>query len=107
MIRALTLVFALLAVPAAAPESSWQRHASPIKDDLHNIFFVDDKQGWIVAHQSGAVLHTTDGGASWQVQARLGEGFLESIHFVDARNGGRLWIVGKGGTILSRRCGSG
>jgi photosystem II stability/assembly factor-like uncharacterized protein len=64
MIRALTLVLTLLAVPAAAPEPSWQRHPCPVKDVLHNAFFVDDKQGWILAHQSGAVLHTTDGGTS-------------------------------------------
>jgi photosystem II stability/assembly factor-like uncharacterized protein len=102
MIQALTLLLALLVVPAAAPEPSWQRHASPVTDDLHNAFFVDDKQGWILAHQSGAVLHTTDGGASWKVQARLGEGFLESIHFVDARNG---WICGDKGRLYRTRNG--
>jgi photosystem II stability/assembly factor-like uncharacterized protein len=66
MIRALTLVFALLAVPAATPESSWQRHASPVKDDLHNAFFVDGKQGWIVGDTNqadpGVLFETLDGG---------------------------------------------
>jgi photosystem II stability/assembly factor-like uncharacterized protein len=100
MIQVLPLLFALL----AAPEPSWQRHASPVTDDLHNAFFVDDSHGWILAHQSGAVLHTTDGGASWKVQARLGEGFLESIHFVDARTG---WICGDKGRLYRTRNGGG
>ena len=93
MIQLLPLLFALLAAPA---EPSWQRHASPVTDDLHNAFFVDDSNGWILAHQSGAVLHTTDGGASWKVQARLGEGFLESIYFLDTRTG---WICGDKGRL--------
>lgn len=98
MIQALSLLFALL----AAPEPAWQRHASPVTDDLHNAFFVDGSQGWIVAHQSGAVLHTLDGGASWKVQARLGEGFLESIYFLDARTG---WICGDKGRVYRTRNG--
>lgn len=102
MIRALPLLFALLAAPAAVPEPSWQGHASPVTDDLHNAFFVDDEHGWILAHQSGAVLHTTDGGAIWKVQARLGEGFLESIYFLDARNG---WICGDKGRLYLTRNG--
>lgn len=80
----------------AAPEPSWQRHASPVTDDLHAAFFVDDSRGWILAHQSGAVLRTVDGGATWTVQARLGEGFLESIRFVDERTG---WICGDKGRL--------
>lgn len=92
MIQILPLLFALL----AAPEPSWQRHMSPVADDLHNAFFVDGSNGWILAHQSGAVLHTTDGGANWKVQARLGEGFLESIYFLDARTG---WICGDKGRL--------
>lgn len=95
MIQILPLLFALL----AAPEPSWQRwqrQASPVTDDLHNAFFVDDSNGWILAHRSGAVLHSTNGGASWKVQARLGEGFLESIYFLDARTG---WICGDKGRL--------
>lgn len=96
MIRTLLLAFALLATPAAAPEPSWERHASPVTDDLHNAFFVDGSNGWILAHQSGAVLHTVDGGASWKVRAWLGKGFLESIYFLDARTG---WICGDKGRL--------
>jgi len=86
----------LLSLVLATPESSWQRHASPVTDDLHAAFFVDGSRGWVLAHQSGAVLHTVDGGATWTVQARLGEGFLESIQFVDERTG---WICGDKGRL--------
>lgn len=90
MIRALTLLLLL------ASASGWQRHASPVPDDLHTAFFASDSTGWVVAHQSGAVLQTRDGGATWQVQTKLGPGFLESIHFLDARTG---WICGDKGRL--------
>lgn len=96
MIRALSLLLLLGAPPAPTPEPAWQRHASPVADDLHDVFFLDDAHGWIVAHQSGAVLRTADGGATWSVQARLEPGFLESVRFVDARMG---WICGDRGRL--------
>lgn len=35
---------------------------------LHDIHFVDDKEGW-AAGDDGVVLHTIDGGATWERQA--------------------------------------
>jgi photosystem II stability/assembly factor-like uncharacterized protein len=86
----------LLTVLLATAEPSWQRHASLVTDDLHAAFFLDDSKGWVLAHQSGAVLRTVDGGATWTVQAHLGEGFLESIQFLDERTG---WICGDKGRL--------
>ena len=96
MIRALPFLLLLATTPTSSPEPAWQRHASPLADDLHDVFFLDDAHGWIVAHSSGAVLRTVDGGATWSVQARLEPGFLESVRFVDARNG---WICGDKGRL--------
>jgi hypothetical protein len=36
MIRAFSLLFLLTSAPA------WQNHASPVPDDLHTAFFVED-----------------------------------------------------------------
>jgi photosystem II stability/assembly factor-like uncharacterized protein len=84
------------AVPA--PAAGWQTHAAPIEVTLHNGLFLDDVRAWIISHQGGQVLRTVDGGVTWQTAATLGEGFLETIHFVDA---GRGFLVGDGGRLLA------
>lgn len=76
--------------------TNWNHHLSPVDDDLHNIFFVNHSHGWIVTHSAGTVLHTTNGGNSWEVQARFQPGYLESLYFVDANYG---WICGEEGKI--------
>lgn len=83
---------------SAATELGWQAHAAPIEATLHNGFFLDDTRAWLISHQSGQVLRTVDGGATWQTAVALGEGFLEAIHFVDA---GRGFLAGDGGRVLA------
>lgn len=46
---------------------SWQQVASPVSSDLVQVRFVDDRNGWIVGHDS-LVMHSADAGKSWQVQ---------------------------------------
>lgn len=46
---------------------SWQQVASPVSSDLVQVRFRDERNGWIVGHDA-LVMHTTDGGDSWQVQ---------------------------------------
>lgn len=46
---------------------SWQQAAVPVSSDLVAVHFVDAKQGWVTAHD-GVVLHTADGGTTWQLQ---------------------------------------
>ena len=46
---------------------SWQQVDSPVSSDLVQVRFRDARNGWIVGHDS-VVLHTSDGGDSWQVQ---------------------------------------
>lgn len=72
-----------------APPAAW-----PVgfREDanLLDVFFLDDRLGWAVGER-GTVLHTRDGGRSWQHQ-ETGVGCrLESIHFADPQHG---WIVG-------------
>lgn len=47
--------------------ATWQQATVPVSVDLTALFFVDAKQGWAVGHE-GVVLHTADGGASWELQ---------------------------------------
>lgn len=46
---------------------NWRQAAVPTSVTLTGVYFVDGRQGWAVGH-SGVVLHSADGGASWQKQ---------------------------------------
>ena len=46
---------------------TWQQVASPVSSDLTQVRFADDRNGWIVGHDS-LVMHSGDAGLSWQVQ---------------------------------------
>ena len=47
--------------------ATWKQSPVPVSSDLTAVYFVDPKQGWVVGHD-GVVLHTADGGDSWQLQ---------------------------------------
>jgi photosystem II stability/assembly factor-like uncharacterized protein len=47
--------------------ATWKQSPVPVSSDLTAVFFIDDKQGWVVGHD-GVVLHTGDGGDKWDVQ---------------------------------------
>ena len=57
---------------------------------------VSSRQAWAVTGK-GVIIHTTDGGHHWTVQASRVTGSLASVDFVDARHG---WVGGAGGVIL-------
>ena len=79
-------------------QTVWQKHQSPTSDTLHNAFFVSERNGWAISHQSGLVLQTKNGGKTWTILARLGESYLESIYFVDKKHG---WICGENGRVFN------
>ena len=54
-------------------------------------------QGWAVG-DSGTVLMTTDGGATWKKQFVGAQSSLTQVFFVDARTG---WVAGSAGTLLA------
>jgi RNA polymerase sigma factor (sigma-70 family) len=60
--------------------------------NLHDVFFVDDRHGWIVGAK-GLCLATRDGGVSWEVQETGSAASLRCVRFQDAQNG---WICGDG-----------
>ena len=75
----------------------WDKHKSPLTETWHNAFFISYSKGWAILHQTGLVLQTTDRGKTWIVQARLGEGYLESIFFTDEKSG---WVCGEQGRLF-------
>ena len=85
---------------------SWTQQISGTSDDLTSVDFVDRWNGWAVggtdAHswppdQTRTILHTGDGGLTWEMQLNPSGSFLEDVEFVDSLSG---WAVGDGGTIL-------
>lgn len=65
-------------------------------DDLFGVSFPDANNGWACGRW-GTILHTADGGSTWEKQKSTTTYTLSSICFADARNG---WAVGDKGTIL-------
>jgi photosystem II stability/assembly factor-like uncharacterized protein len=78
----------------------WQQAKVPVSSDLVAAHFPSASQGWAVGHD-GVILHTADGGKSWQRQrdGRPDEADvpLLDVWFRDERNG---YAVGAFGTLL-------
>jgi len=64
--------------------------------NINSIFFTDKNSGWAVGNE-GTILHTIDGGNSWNKQESKSSNDLNSVTFTDSDNG---WAVGNSGTIL-------
>jgi photosystem II stability/assembly factor-like uncharacterized protein len=76
----------------------WAEQETGVGADLRDIEFVDAMRGWIVGDK-GVVLHTADGGGSWQHVAQdVPVASLRGAGFVGAERG---WLVGTEGVILS------
>lgn len=65
-----------------------QAHSVPLSTPLTGASFVNARQGWAVGHW-GAILVTTDGGESWQIQrmATDVDRPLFAVHFFNAQQG--------------------
>ena len=74
---------------------------SGVDVSLEGISLVDEQQGWIVG-DSGLIMRTKNGGASWTSQVSTVSDALWDVDFVDADRG---WAVGEGGVIVSTKNG--
>ena len=96
---ALAAVVVLLAFvsPAAALATvstgdgvwKWQ-NPLPQGNSITNGFFLDAQNGWVVGDH-GTIIHTADGGATWEGQRSGTLHKLKSVFFTDAQHG---WAVG-------------
>jgi len=95
LIPALAGIFLLLwCLFSVIPHTVWAKQT--LYDDLFSVTFPTDKEGWACGRW-GAVLHTPDGGDTWDRQESGTDKTLMSIYFIDAQNG---WAAGDGGTII-------
>ena len=77
--------------------AQWINQTSPINEDLHSVFFINDANGWITG-LTGTVLKTTDGGTTWDIKPTNTTDHLYSVYFTDENNG---IAVGGAGTIFN------
>ncbi len=66
----------------------WQQSKVPVQSNLNSVFFLNEKQGWAVGHDV-TILHTNDGGLTWELQKFVPEldKPLFDIVFQDEQNG--------------------
>jgi len=82
--------------------SNWISKNIGTLDDVHAIFFRDSLFGWAVLYEfspfrHGSIIHSTDGGDSWNVQLSVWDYTIHSIHFTDENNG---WVAGSSGIVF-------
>ncbi len=67
---------------------SWQKAQVPVQVLLTGVYFLDAKTGWAVGHDS-TIIHTQDGGSTWQIQQYLPEVDkpLLDIYFFNEKEG--------------------
>ncbi|MCG3145101.1 MAG: Ycf48-like protein [Gammaproteobacteria bacterium] len=69
---------------------------SNVELNLSDVFFVNANEGWI-AGDRGLLLHTTDGGATWESVELSTHANLSRLFFVAPDCG---WVVGTSGAIF-------
>lgn len=76
----------------------WKKQESNTGADLYGVHFVDKDYGWVVG--AGGISHTSNGGKTWQTQARFNKTHLHKVFFINKNKG---WAVG---TDLNNRTGA-
>ena len=70
-------------------------------EDLFSGSFPNEEEGW-ASGRHGEILHTSDGGLTWEIQDSGVDYSLPCIYFLDTENG---WAVGDEGTIVHTKDG--
>jgi len=73
----------------------WQ-NPLPQGNGLGDVKFFNNQEGWTVG-ANGTIMHTTDGGITWEFQA---SGTTENLHEIFLYDNLTLWIIGSSGCIL-------
>jgi len=86
---------------------NWQQGKVPTRRLLTTVEFIDEQEGWVAGHDT-LILHTTDGGANWEIQysdpwtgGDIPKPILDLV-FTDAKHG---YAVGAFSLLLETRDG--
>ena len=85
--KILSLLFLLICFQTA--NAGWVRQNASTLSWLHDIYFADEKRGFI-AGSGGTFLETTDGGKSWTKRKNFTEDKILQIYFADDYTG---WLL--------------
>jgi len=80
----ITMLFSFVVLPAKA-QWEWQ-NPLPQGQNLHSIEFINENEGWAGGEYS-TILHTTDGGESWEFQYNGEISIFYDIEFIDSQTG--------------------
>jgi len=83
------LFFALLFLETISVSGQWVKKDLGTFAWLKSVYFLDEKQGWIVG-SNGTVIKTRDGGETWVKQAKATNSNIRDVHFTDANSG---WLL--------------
>src|ERR1043165_8990790 len=84
----IVLLSACCLLPSAY-SATWTRQKSGTMAWLHAVYFIDQNRGW-VAGSNGALLKTSDGGASWSDAGTCVKDTLRDVYFADENHG---WLL--------------
>lgn len=85
--KILLLLLCLFCFQAA--EANWVKQNSNTFAWLRDVYFLNEKTGWI-AGSAGTLLATTDGGKNWKKQNGITEDTILQVYFTDEANG---WLL--------------
>ncbi len=88
LIRKISVLLLLLLCVQAA-EASWVKQNSNSFAWLRDVYFLNEKTGWI-AGSAGTLLATNDGGTIWKKQSGITEDTILQVYFSDESNG---WLL--------------
>ena len=92
-----TCLFIFFSFGPVSSQSGWYwQNPVPQGNPLHDVYFVDDTNGWAVG-DLGSILYTRDQGTTWLKQKSNTDNILYAVYFLLPDNG---WAVGQAGTIL-------
>ena len=96
--KKLNLLLAIIfIVTSGYSQSDWHEQNSGVNNYLFDVHFINQSEGWISGN-TGLILHTTDGGISWENLEAPANNTYYSIFFADEYNG---WATGFGGKIIN------
>ncbi len=63
-------------------QGTWERIESPTDQYLQSVYFVDSLYGWAVG-DSGTIIHTSNGGADWEIQDSKNDNKIVDVFFLN------------------------
>jgi photosystem II stability/assembly factor-like uncharacterized protein len=92
----LSLLLILIFTSYSFSQVNWYNQNSGVNRELTGVSFVDQNNGW-VSGWTETMLHTTDGGQTWNPQTVPPNNAYYSVYFTDDQNG---WASGYAGKMI-------